>query len=113
MDEALVLRADRISKKFCRRMRQSMYYGMCDILRGMMGWSSHSDSLRAHEFWALEDVSLSLRRGERLGLLGRNGSGKSTLLRLLAGIYQPDAGRIEIRGNVCALIALGAGFHPL
>ena len=113
MDEPLVLRADRISKKFCRRMRQSMYYGMCDILRGMMGWSSHSDSLRAHEFWALEDVSLSLRRGERLGLLGRNGSGKSTLLRLLAGIYQPDAGRIEIRGNVCALIALGAGFHPL
>ena len=113
MDDSLILRADRISKKFCRRMRQSMYYGICDVARGMMGWSSHSGSLRSHEFWALEDVSFSLRRGERLGLLGRNGSGKSTLLRLLAGIYQPDAGRIEIRGNVCALIALGAGFHPL
>lgn len=113
MDDSLILRADRISKKFCRRMRQSMYYGICDVARGMLGWSSHSGSLRSHEFWALEDVSFSLRRGERLGLLGRNGSGKSTLLRLLAGIYQPDAGRIEIRGNVCALIALGAGFHPL
>ena len=113
MDESLLLRADHVSKKFCRRMRQSMYYGLCDVARGMMGWSSHSGSLRSHEFWALEDVSVSLRRGERLGLLGRNGSGKSTLLRLLAGIYQPDAGCIKIRGNVCALIALGAGFHPL
>ena len=113
MDASLVLRADRVSKKFCRRMRQSMYYGMCDVMRGMMGRPSHSGLLRSHEFWALENVTFSLRRGERLGLLGRNGSGKSTLLRLLAGIYQPDAGRIDIRGNVCALIALGAGFHPL
>lgn len=113
MNDSLVLRADHLSKKFCRAMRQSMYYGMTDVLRGMMGWSSRSGSLRPHEFWALDDVSFSLRRGERLGLLGGNGSGKSTLLRLLAGIYQPDAGRIEIRGNVCPLIALGAGFHPL
>lgn len=113
MDERLILRADHLSKKFCRRMRQSMYYGVCDVVRGMLGRSSHSDSLRSHEFWALESVSFSLRPGERLGLLGRNGSGKSTLLRLLAGIYQPDAGRVEIRGSVCPLIALGAGFHPL
>jgi ABC-type polysaccharide/polyol phosphate transport system ATPase subunit len=113
MDDSLLLRVDHVSKKFCRRMRQSMYYGMCDVARGMMGCSSQSGSLRSHEFWALQDVTFSLKRGERLGLLGRNGSGKSTLLRLLAGIYQPDAGRIEIRGNVCALIALGAGFHPL
>ena len=113
MNERVILCTDRLSKKFCRRLRQSMYYGLCDVARGMMGRSSHSDSLRAHEFWALEDVSFSLRQGERLGLLGRNGSGKSTLLRLLAGIYQPDAGRIELRGNVCPLIALGAGFHPL
>jgi ABC-type polysaccharide/polyol phosphate transport system ATPase subunit len=113
VDESLVLRADHLSKKFCRRMRQSMYYGVSDVVRGMMGRPSHSGLLRSHEFWALDDVSFSVRRGERLGLLGRNGSGKSTLLRLLAGIYQPDAGRIEIRGNVCPLIALGAGFHPL
>ena len=113
MDESLVLHADCVSKKFCRHMRQSMYYGLCDVARSMMGLRTHSGLLRAHEFWALDDVSFSLRRGERLGLLGRNGSGKSTLLRVLAGIYQPDAGRIQIRGNVCALIALGAGFHPL
>lgn len=113
MAEPFVLRVDHISKKFCRRTRQSMYYGTCDILRGMLGLSSPSESLRPHEFWALKGVTFSLRRGERLGLLGCNGSGKSTLLRLLAGIYQPDTGRIEIRGNVCSLIALGAGFHPL
>jgi ABC-type polysaccharide/polyol phosphate transport system ATPase subunit len=69
--------------------------------------------LRPQEFWALEGITFGLRPGERLGLLGANGSGKSTLLRLLAGIYQPDAGRIEVRGKICALIALGAGFHPL
>ncbi len=113
MDESLVLCAERVSKKFCRQTRPGMYYGLCDVGRSMMGMTSTSDHLRRHEFWALEEVSFSLRRGERLGLLGRNGSGKSTLLRVLAGIYQPDAGQIEIRGTVSALIALGAGFHPL
>ena len=58
----------------------------------------------------VDHVTFALKRGELLGLLGANGSGKSTLLRLLGGIYQPDKGRIEVRGKVGALIALGAGF---
>ena len=113
MAESFVLSTDRVSKKFCRRLRPSMYYGMYDVLRGMVGLSTHSEHLRPHEFWAVDGVSFSLRRGDRIGLVGGNGSGKSTLLRLLAGIYQPDTGRIEVRGHVSALIALGAGFHPL
>ena len=68
--------------------------------------------LRKHEFWALQDVSVDVRRGEVLGLIGMNGSGKTTLLRLIAGIFPPDLGEIAIRGRVGALIALGAGFHP-
>ena len=113
MADPVVLRVNNAGKKFCRTLRRSMYYGMTDVVRGMMGLGSRSDSLRQDEFWALDQVTFSLKRGERIGLIGGNGSGKSTLLRVLAGIYQPDAGRIEVRGKVCALIALGAGFHPL
>jgi lipopolysaccharide transport system ATP-binding protein len=61
-------------------------------------------------FWALEDVSLSLRRGERLGVIGRNGAGKSTLLRVIAGILTPDRGNVR-RGPVsCQLLSLALGF---
>jgi homopolymeric O-antigen transport system ATP-binding protein len=63
-------------------------------------------------FWALEDVSLTLGRGERLGVVGRNGSGKSTLLRTLAGIITPDRGRITRTRASCQLLALALGFVP-
>lgn len=113
MSDRMVFKVEGVGKKFCRSHRHSMFYGTCDVLRGMLGRPSHAQALRPQEFWALEGITFGLRAGERLGLLGANGSGKSTLLRLLAGIYQPDAGRIEVRGKICALIALGAGFHPL
>ncbi|MFA7321256.1 MAG: ABC transporter ATP-binding protein [Dokdonella sp.] len=64
------------------------------------------------KFWALEDVSLSLRQGERLGIIGRNGAGKSTLLRVIAGILAPDRGRMR-RGTLsCQLLSLSVGFTP-
>jgi len=107
------IKVEGVSKKFCRRLRQAMYYGSVDVGRGMMGLQADTGSLRPGEFWAVRDVSFELKKGETMGLIGPNGSGKSTLLRLLNGIYQPDAGRIEITGRVGALIAVGAGFHPL
>lgn len=61
-------------------------------------------------FWALEDVSLSLAPGDRLGVVGRNGSGKSTLLRTLAGIITPDRGRIRRAPVTCQLLSLALGF---
>jgi len=60
----------------------------------------------------LKGVSLQVKKGQTVGIIGRNGSGKSTLLKLLMGIYSPDSGRIIIRGKVSALLELGAGFHP-
>jgi len=63
------------------------------------------------EFEALHDISFRVHDGEVLGLVGRNGSGKSTLLKLMAGVFEPSAGRVEVHGRVAPLIELGAGFH--
>jgi ABC-type polysaccharide/polyol phosphate transport system ATPase subunit len=60
----------------------------------------------------LDGIDLEVAAGTTLGLIGRNGSGKSTLLKVIAGILQPNAGRVEVRGKVSPLIELGAGFHP-
>ena len=63
-------------------------------------------------FWALDDVSVSLRRGERLGVIGRNGAGKSTLLRVIAGVLQPDRGCVRRAPVSCQLLSLALGFVP-
>jgi ABC-2 type transport system ATP-binding protein len=68
--------------------------------------------LRREEIWALREVSLAIEPGEAVGIVGRNGSGKTTLLRLIAGIFQPTGGRLEVAGEVGSLLGLGAGFHP-
>jgi lipopolysaccharide transport system ATP-binding protein len=64
------------------------------------------------EFWALRDVSLSVERGEMLGVVGPNGSGKSTLLQVVCGILAPTSGRVITQGRIAALLELGAGFNP-
>ena len=110
---APVISVEGVSKKFCRDLRRSLFYGMQDIAADLTGGRRHSDRLRSQEFWALQDISFQLRPGEAVGLVGSNGAGKSTLLRIISGLIKPDVGRVKIRGRLAPLIALGAGFNPI
>lgn len=112
-DPDTVLTVQQVSKKFCRSLKRSLFYGLQDIATELTGGRQSQPDLRAQEFWALQQVSLQLKRGEALGLIGANGSGKTTLLRIISGLIKPDTGWVRIRGKVAPLIALGAGFSPV
>ena len=112
MSDDVVMDIWHVSKKFCRHLRRSMAYGLVELGANMVGIRMRRESLRREEFWAIDDVSFTLRRGEALGVVGLNGSGKTTLLRLLAGNFPPDKGEIRSKGRICTLISIGAGFHP-
>jgi lipopolysaccharide transport system ATP-binding protein len=102
-----------LSKRYCRSLKRSLWYGIRDIGNEVSGRGQHADHLRPSEFWALDDISFAVERGESLGLVGHNGAGKTTLLKLINGLVKPSAGMITVRGSVRALIALGAGFNPV
>jgi lipopolysaccharide transport system ATP-binding protein len=76
------------------------------IIRRVQGKLTH------RTFWALNDVSFGVQRGEVFGLIGQNGAGKSTLLKLIARVLQPSKGRVLVAGKVAPLLEMGAGFHP-
>lgn len=111
MSEVLI-KVDRVSKKFCKDLKTSLKYGVQDLTAQIFG-KDRNQALRDKEFWAVNDISFEVKRGECLGLIGHNGAGKSTLLKMLNGLIQPDKGRIEMQGRIGALIELGAGFSPI
>lgn len=104
----LAVSADQVSKRyFLRGGRAQQLKTALLSLPSLL-----SNGQPRHAFWALQDISFRLRRGEALGLAGPNGSGKSTLLRILARITKPTSGEVLINGRTSALLDLGAGFHP-
>lgn len=108
-----VISVEGVSKKFCRDLKRSLFYGVQDIAADLTGGRRQCDRLRPKEFWALQDISFQLHRGQAVGLVGSNGAGKSTLLRIISGLIKPDTGKVRVRGRIAPLIALGAGFNPI
>jgi len=106
-----VILVENVSKRYSRRAQVHRGYGLTDFLREVFGRPAAA-ALRKDEFWALNDTSFAMARGESLALIGRNGAGKSTLLKIMNGLAKPDRGRVAMRGRVGALINLGAGFNP-
>ena len=97
----LVLRVEGLGKEY--RLYASPRQRLKALLTGRALHQSH---------WALQGVSLELRRGQCLGVVGHNGAGKSTLLKLITGTLQPSTGKLLRSGRVTAILELGAGFHP-
>jgi lipopolysaccharide transport system ATP-binding protein len=106
---SVVIDAQQVSKRFLLRHNRSN-----DLkVRFLAMFHEHHREV-IEEFWALRDVSLTIRSGEAVGVIGRNGSGKSTLLKIVAGLHVPSSGRLLIaeKARIGAMIELGVGFHP-
>ncbi|MBW2662798.1 MAG: hypothetical protein JRD93_12600 [Deltaproteobacteria bacterium] len=76
----ILIKAEGVSKKFCKSLKRLMFYGVQDIARSMDGMSEKTGKLKSREFWANNDISFELKRGECLGLIGPNGSGMQVRL---------------------------------
>lgn len=111
-DNDILVSVQNVSKKFSLDLNSSLKYGALDIIKSTFGIKINKE-LRPKEFWAVQNISFQLKRGECIGLIGHNGAGKSTLLKVLNGLYTPDKGQIVMKGKVGALIELGAGFNPI
>jgi ABC-type polysaccharide/polyol phosphate transport system ATPase subunit len=103
VEAPVVVKIENLTKRFVIRKEKSLKERIVNFGRS----NKHKE-----DFYALRDVSLEIRAGETLGLVGHNGSGKSTLLKSIGGIIQPNSGTIMRRGQLAALLELGAGFHP-
>lgn len=100
----VIIRAEGLSKLY--KLYAKPHYRFLD----MLGLLRRVDAYQEH--WAIRDVNLTIRKGEKVAFIGRNGAGKSTLLRLITGVTQPTEGRFEVSQGAHALLQIGTGFHP-
>lgn len=104
LSDDIVISVQNLSKMYM------LYDNPQDRLKQSLFWRMGRNYGRS--FWALQDVSFDVRRGEIVGIIGRNGSGKSTLLEIIAGVLQPTIGNVQVNGRIAALLELGSGFNP-
>jgi len=117
------IKIEHLSKKYVLRHEQKpKYVALRDVIAASatrlirsikhpLGGFDPNDP-EHEEFWALDDISLDIMPGERVGIVGRNGAGKSTLLKVLSRITEPTKGRVQLSGHVASLLEVGTGFHP-
>src|SRR5213594_692829 len=108
----IALRLDGVYKKF---RKGELYDSLRDLIPALAGRvlrGRRREALAPREFWALQDVTFGVHRGEAFGIIGSNGAGKSTILKLLSGIMRPTRGTLQVNGRLSALIEVSAGFHP-
>jgi lipopolysaccharide transport system ATP-binding protein len=102
---------EHVYKKF---RKGEVYNSLRDLIPALTGRMFRQQELSEsdrREFWALQDISLEVKRGQAFGIIGPNGAGKSTMLKLLSRVMKPTRGSINLHGRCSALIELGAGFH--
>ncbi len=103
MSEPIVVKVDHVSMKF--NLSSEKFDSFKEYVI-----KSIKKQVSFEEFWALQDVSFNVYKGDALGLIGLNGSGKSTMLKTIAGVLKPTIGSVQVNGSVAPLIELGAGF---
>ena len=106
-----IIEVKNLSKKYTLGERQP-YYSFRDTISGILQTPFRKEKLEKDEFWALNNVSFNINKGDVVGVIGRNGAGKSTLLKILSQITPPTEGEVKLRGRVASLLEVGTGFHP-
>ena len=102
-NQDIIINAEHLDKMY------KLYDRQRDRMREALGLAGKKRLYKEH--YALKDVSMEVRRGETVGIIGTNGSGKSTILKIITGVLSPTSGKVTIDGRISALLELGAGFN--
>lgn len=120
---SVIIKVENLGKKYIiKHQQKGGYLALRDVIAentkklfhsaGHLVKNKRSAHIAKEEFWALKDVNFEVRKGDRVGVVGRNGAGKSTLLKVLSRITEPTKGKISIKGRISSLLEVGTGFHP-